>query len=341
MINIAINGFGRIGRSILRALLAQQEALREDMKHINIVAINDINDWQILSYLLAHDTTHGALPYEVTHAQNTLFIKDSPLPPIPTLNCATPSELDFSTFGADIVIESSGQFLDMHSLEHHCQKGIKKVILSAAPQDNMPMFALGVNHTLYNNEPIFSNASCTANALAPLCKIIDEHFGIDLASFCITHSYTNEQSLLDSVYPHDKRRSRAAAQNIIPTSTGATSALLRLLPSLQGKVGGHSVRVPVSNVLLLDISFVLSRQANAQAINKRIIHESEHTMRGIIGIDRDYGVSSDFIGNPHSVVFVPDLTYMVSDKMVRIMAWCDNEWGYANRMLDMVRFCSL
>lgn len=337
MINIAINGFGRIGRSIMRVAL--QHKYKE---HIGIVAINDINDWEILSYLLENDTTHRTLPFEVSHTSNTLILKNNhnTYPPIRTFNHSNPKELDFAACGADIVIESSGQFLDSKQLTHHCEKGIKRVILSATPTDNMPTFALGVNHTLYAKESIISNASCTANALAPLCKIIDECFGIEVASFCIMHSYTNEQSLLDSVYPTNKRRSRAAAQNIIPTHTGATRTLMRILPELEGKIDGHSVRVPISNVLLIDITFNLSRQTTITELNNALINASKTSMKGIIGIDSKQGVSSDFIGNPHSVIFAPDLSYIVNGNMARVMAWCDNEWGYANRLLDMAQFIS-
>ena len=338
MINIAINGFGRIGRSILRASLLDKDMCED----IRIVAINDIHDWEILSYLLERDSTHRALGLETTHSQNTLKIEG--LPPIHTLTQSNPTKLDFAALGADIVLESSGKFLDSKTLAHHCQKGVKqkditKVMLCASPTDDMPTFALGVNHTQYKGESIFSNASCTANALAPLCKILNQDFGIELMSFCITHSYTNEQSLLDSVYPNDKRRSRAAAQNIIPTSTGASGTLIRLLPELKGKIAGHSVRVPVPNVLLLDITLTLSRHITTQNLHQSLIAAAQDSMKGIIGVDYKQGVSSDFIGNPHSVVFVPDLSYVLNGKMARIMAWCDNEWGYANRVLDMARFC--
>ena len=338
MINIAINGFGRIGRSILRASLLDKDMCED----IRIVAINDIHDWEILSYLLERDSTHRALGLETTHSQNTLKIEG--FPPIHTLTQSNPTKLDFAALGADIVLESSGKFLDSKTLAHHCkqgvkQKGITKVMLCASPIDDMPTFALGVNHTQYKGESIFSNASCTANALAPLCKILNQDFGIELMSFCITHSYTNEQSLLDSVYPNDKRRSRAAAQNIIPTSTGASGTLIRLLPELQGKIAGHSVRVPVPNVLLLDITLTLSRHITTENLHQSLIAAAQDSMKGIIDIDYKQGVSSDFIGNPHSVVFVPDLSYVLNGKMARIMAWCDNEWGYANRVLDMARFC--
>lgn len=333
MTHIAINGFGRIGRSILRASLQ-----RED---IRVVAINDVHEWQTLAYLLEHDSTHGALGLRAIHRDNALILQDSTkadvLPPIHTLTQVRAQELDFAALGADIVLESSGQFLNTPALTHHCQKGVKKVMLCASPTDDMPTFALGINHTQCKGEAIFSNASCTANAIAPLCKVLDECFGIELMSFCITHSYTNDQPLLDSAYPNDKRRSRAAAVNIIPTSTGAASTLIRLLPHLKNKIQGHSVRVPVPNVLLLDMTITLSRKTSTKELNLSLIQAAQGSMRGIIDIDERQGVSSDFIGNPHSVVFVPDLSYVLHGTMARVMAWCDNEWGYANRVLDMVQ----
>lgn len=332
MIHIAINGFGRIGRSITRIALNLKEPFR-------IVAINDICDWEILSYLLERDSTHGHLGVEVNRDKDKLIFKHNDIPPIHICNNKDSQILDFAAFGADIVIESSGQFLDTNALLHHCKKGVKKVILAAPPIDDMPTFAMGVNDSAYKNEAIFSNASCTANAIAPICKVIDRHFGIDMMSFCITHSYTNEQSLLDSVYPNDKRRSRAAAQNIIPTHTGATNALVRLLPHLKDKIAGHSVRVPVSNVILCDMTFILRSTLTQKMLVNVLIEAANSDMKGIIGIDNRYGVSSDFIGDAHSVIVAPDLCYVLKGNMARILTWSDNEYGYANRVLDIARMC--
>lgn len=328
MTKVAINGFGRIGRSILRALLCHKH------NDLQIVAINDISNWEVLAYLLEHDSTHGHLGCNITHSNNMLHFSNDILPPIHTLCESAP---DFGAFDIDILLESSGAHLDSSALQQHC-KGAKRTMLCAVPKDNMPMYAMGVNHIDYKGEAIFSNASCTANALAPICKVIDKHFGIDALSFCITHSYTNEQSLLDSAYNNDKRRSRAAVQNIIPTSTGAKAALERLLPNLKDKIGGHNIRIPLANMLFLDMSFMLSKATSAKALNDCLIESSHNDMQGIIAIDDRYGVSSDFIGHSASVIVAPDLTYITNGNMARIMAWSDNEWGYASRVLDMVRF---
>lgn len=325
MIRLAINGFGRIGRSIFRVAMQR--------KNFEILALNDINDWQILSYLLAHDSTHGNLPNPPTYEDNTLLLQDQP--PIKLSNHAKIEDLGFGALGADIVIESTGKFLESTSLNHHIHNGAKKVILSSPPIDSMPTFIMGVNHRTYDGQALLSNASCTANAIAPIAQVIDQALGIESATFCITHSYTNEQSLLDSVYAGDKRRSRAAAQNIIPTHTASVSILERILPALKGKIAGHSVRVPVSNVLLLDLSITLRSPTSTQELNTLLIESAQDHYQGIIGIDHEECVSSDFIGNPQSVIIAPDLCYVLNGRNARILAWCDNEWGYANRVLDL------
>lgn len=325
MIRLAINGFGRIGRSIFRAATQR--------KNFEIVALNDINDWQILSYLLSHDSTHGNLQNPPTYEKNTLIFQNQST--IKLSNHIKIEDLSFGALGADIVIESTGKFLESASLNHHIHNGAKKVILSSPPIDSMPTFIMGVNHHDYENQALLSNASCTANAIAPIVQVIDQALGIESVTFCITHSYTNEQSLLDSVYPNNKRRSRAAAQNIIPTNTASVSTLERILPALKGKIAGHSVRVPVSNVLLLDLSITLRSPTSTQELNALLIESAQSYYKGIMGIDNEECVSSDFIGNPHSVIIAPDLCYVLNGKNARILAWCDNEWGYANRVLDL------
>lgn len=350
MKTLAINGFGRIGRSILRASLQEQYRNK-----IVVRAIHDIAHGEILSYLLAHDSTHGALPHSVHYKENSLhFEVESAFAPIRVSH--KEEECVFNDI--DILIQSSGQLTSKLELQKYIDKGAKRVLLTCAPTDSIPSFVLGGNlspntlckpsthyagflesdesnlHTLRQAQ-IFSNSSCTANALAPLCRVLDSHFGIEMASICITHSYTNEQPLLDSAVCGDKRRSRSAAVNIIPTSTGVVHALESILPCLRDKLSGHSVRVPVSNVLLLDISVVLRKTTSLESLNSAIIEASKSEFMGIIGIDEDYGVSSDFIGNPHSVIFAPDLSSLVHGKMARLLAWCDNEWGYAHRVLDL------
>ena len=329
MINLAINGFGRIGRSIMRVAL--------ECNDVQVVAVNDIGDWEILSYLLENDSTHKKLPYEVLYHNHTLSLSNHSNPPIHTLNHTQSQNIDFAQYGADIVIESSGKFLQTSQLTHHLQKNIKRVILSSPASDLMPTFVLGVNERQYQREMIVSNSSCTANAIAPICKILDETFGIQSATLTTIHSYTNDQPLLDSVYANDKRRSRAAAQNIIPTSTGAANAVMRVLPQLEGKLHGYSVRVPASNVVLFDMSFTLDSRTNTECLNEVLIESSQNQMLGIVGIDDKKSVSSDFIGSPYSAIVAKDLSYVLQGNIARIMAWCDNEWGYAHRILDLVQ----
>lgn len=327
MINLAINGFGRIGRSIMRVALE-----RED---VQIVAINDVADWEILTYLLEHDSTHQKLPYAVDYQNHTLCFDFDMCPPIHTLSYSRSEDIDFKALGADIVIESSGHFLQTSQLTHHLQKDVQKVILSASALDSMPTFIKGINEKHYQGEKIISNSSCTANAIAPICKILHDAFGIESATLTTIHSYTNDQSLLDSVYTKDKRRSRAAAQNIIPTSTGAAKEVMRVLPHLLGKLHGYSVRVPVSNIVLFDMSFTLCKPTTTEILNETLSKASENEMFGVVGIDTREGVSSDFINSPYSVVIAQDLSHVFQGNIARVMAWCDNEWGYAHRILDL------
>lgn len=345
MIKLAINGFGRIGRSIFRAALMRG--------NFDIVALNDIGDWEILSYLIEHDSTHGrlsrTLPLRPYYNASNLTLDFYPpthsskpsLSPISLHRFKSPLDSEFGL--ADIVIEASGHFLDTPSLKPYHQAGAKHVILAASPLDSMPTFAMGINHTSYHDEPIISNASCTANALAPLLSILDNAFGVETATFSITHSYTSEQSLLDNA-PHspssDKRRSRAATQNLIPTSTGATQTLARLLPHLANRLSGHCVRVPVANMLLLDLCVNLRTKLDINDLNHALSEATNTYMRGIARLDCEFGVSSDFIGDSHSVIIAKDLSYIASPKgdMVRLLAWSDNEWGYANRVLDLAEY---
>lgn len=327
MVSLAINGFGRIGRSIMRVAL--------ERKDVQIVAINDVADWEILAYLLEHDSTHQKLPYAINYQNHMLSFDSYAYSPIHTLNRSCSEDINFKAFGVDIVIESSGHFLQTSQLTHHLRKGIQKVILSASPSDSMPTFIKGINEKCYQGEKIISNSSCTANAIAPICKILNDAFGIESATLTTIHSYTNDQSLLDCVYVNDKRRSRAAAQNIIPTSTGAAKEVMRVLPELSGKLHGYSVRVPVSNIVLFDMSFTLCSSTTTEILNETFSKASENEMFGIIGIDTKQGVSSDFINSPYSVVIAQDLSYVFQGKIARIMAWCDNEWGYAHRIIDL------
>ncbi|PAF54556.1 type I glyceraldehyde-3-phosphate dehydrogenase [Helicobacter sp. 13S00482-2] len=325
-LKIAINGFGRLGRSIARVIVSRNE--------LELVGINDTSEWEILSYLLEHDSTHGHFPKAVSYQNNQLFIDSKP---IRTFSCHNPNDLDFSICGADIVIESSGKFLTRKDAEHHIKKGIKKVIFSAPANDDTPTFVMGVNHHLYDGENIISNASCTTNCLAPICQIIHENFGIQGGILSTIHSYTNDQNLLDSAHKSDKRRSRAAAVNIIPTSTGAAKAIYKVLPDLKDKLHGHSIRVPILDVSMVDLNLELKASVCTDTINNILIEASKKRYSGILGIDEKYGVSTDFLNDPRSSIVAKDLTFSIG-KMAKIMAWYDNEWGYSNRIIDLALF---
>jgi glyceraldehyde 3-phosphate dehydrogenase len=319
---IAINGFGRIGRNVLRAAL---------IKNIEVVAINDIMPIEIAAYLLKHDTVRGELN-DVEVMGDILKVKDFF---IKYSSASTPKECDFNE--ADIVIESTGKFLTKNEAKEHIKGNVKKVIISAPANDDTKTFVFGVNHKEYNGEDVISNASCTTNCLAPIAKIIDEKYKIISGFMSTIHSYTMDQKLLDAPNLRDIRRSRAAASNIIPTFTGAAKAIYKVLPNLKGKLDGRSIRVPVNNVSLMDLTLLLEKNVNTNEINELIKFHATTDFRGIIGIDEEYRVSSDINGRSESAVFVPDLT-QVNKNLVKLFAWYDNEWGYSNRLLDMAEF---
>lgn len=323
-IKIALNGFGRLGRSIARVISTHND--------VELVAINDPSSWEILSYLLEHDSTHGKFPQSILFKEEKLYINDKQ---INIFNELDPQKLDFSD--ADVVIESSGKFLLEKELKHHIEKGVKKVILSAPSLDSMPTFVLGVNHKSYNGQTIISNASCTTNCLAPICYILDKHFKIQSGNIITIHSYTNDQNLLDSAHRSDKRRSRAAATNIIPTTTGAAKNLYKVLPNLKDKLHGHSLRVPVIDVSMLDLNLNLEKTPSLQTLNDLFLSYQQGELKGILDIDEKYGVSSDFLGNPHSSIIAKDLSFCIQN-LVKIMAWYDNEWGYSNRIIELAKY---
>lgn len=319
-LSIAINGFGRIGRCIARAIYQRQD--------MELVAINDPCDWSILSYLLEFDSTHGKFPKKVEYTQNGIFIDGRKI-----RLSRREREADFGN--VDIVIESSGLFLKKSCVSHHLKNGAKKVILSAPPEDDTPTIVMGVNQEDYKGEEIVSNASCTTNCLAPLCKIIDTHFGIESGLITTIHSYTSDQRLLDNAHPRDKRRSRSAAMNIVPTTTRAARNLYRVLPKLKGILHGHSTRVPVVDVSMLDLN-IITKEPIKDLI--QLLHTySKGSMKNILRIDLDYGVSSDFLGDTHSCIVPEDLIFNINNHL-KIMAWYDNETGYSNRILDLARY---
>jgi len=322
---IAINGIGRIGRNVIRAVLQR--------RGIELVAINDLMPIETAAYLIKHDTIRGELKEEVLIMDEyTLKIGEHI---VSYSQKPSPEECDFSH--AEVVIESTGKFLTSKEAKGHLKGEVKKVIISAPANDDTPTFVYGVNHTEYNSQNIISNASCTTNCLAPIAKIIDKNYQIISGFMSTIHSYTMDQKLLDSPNLRDIRRSRAAASNIIPTFTGAAKAIYKVLPQLKGKLDGRSVRVPVNNVSLMDLTLQLKKNVTADEINELIEFHARTDLRGIIGIDYEYAVSSDINGRSESAVFVPDLT-QANGNLLKIFAWYDNEWGYSNRLLDMVEY---
>lgn len=322
-IRVAINGFGRIGRVYLRNALKNP--------NIEIVAINDITDTATLAHLLKYDSVHRAFPGEITTEGNNLIVNGQS---IKIVSSKDPSALPWKENNIDIVIESTGLFLDMESAKKHLSAGAKKVILSApAKDDSIKTLVLGVNDDILSKaDVIISNASCTTNCAAPMLKVL-EQFGIEEAYITTVHSYTNDQRIHDA--PHkDLRRARAAAMSIIPTSTGAAKAITKIFPHLEGKIGGCGMRVPVPDGSLTDITCVLTKIPTVKEINAAYKEASQTSLKGILEYTEDPIVSVDVIGNPHSVLYDAEFTSVVGN-LVKIIGWYDNEWGYSNRLVDL------
>jgi glyceraldehyde 3-phosphate dehydrogenase len=313
-LKIAINGFGRIGRCVMRIA-----STREDIK---VVAINDMADKEMMLHLLKYDSVHGTF--------------DANFDGIDIFQETNPKNLDFASSGADVVLECTGLFLTEELVKTHIKKGVKKVILSAPAEDSViSTFVMGVNHKEYKGENIISNASCTTNCLAPIASILDEAYGIEKGLMTTIHSYTNDQNLLDVKHNRDIRRSRAAAINMIPTTTGAAKALSRVLPQLEGKLDGTSIRVPTPDVSMVDLTLHLSSKITKEEVIKLFHEKAEAEFKGLLMIDQDKRVSQDFVGSPFSSIIAEDLIQVMGEDMVGIRAWYDNEWGYSNRLLDM------
>ncbi len=321
---VAINGFGRIGRVFLRNCITNPA--------IEIVAINDVADTHTLAHLLKYDSVHRAFPGEISTEGNTLIVNGKK---IKVVSFKDPSQLPWKELNVDIVIESTGHFLDKASAGLHLAAGTKKVILSAPPkEDAIKTVVLGVNEeVLSKDDVIISNASCTTNCAAPMLKVL-EQFGIEQAYITTVHSYTNDQRIHDA--PHkDLRRARAAAMSIIPTSTGAAKAITKIFPHLEGKIGGCGMRVPVPDGSLTDITCILKKTPTAQEINAAFKLASQTNLKGILEYTEDPIVGVDVIGNAHSVLFDSEFTSIVGH-LVKIIGWYDNEWGYSNRLVDLV-----
>lgn len=325
-IKVGINGFGRIGRTLFRLLLNHPD--------IQVVAINDLADARTLSHLVKYDSIHGVLPYSVNFEQDTIQVEDTHFPLTQVSNL---ENLNWSKYNVDVVIESTGKFKTSNELEFHLKNGAKKVILAVPPTDDqIKMVVLGVNeHILDGSETIISNASCTTNNAAPMIKVIQDLCGIEQAYITTVHSYTSDQSLHDQ--PHrDLRRSRAAGQSIVPTTTGAAKALTSIFPELASSIGGCGIRVPVPDGSLTDITFNVKNTTSIDEINLAFKHASESHLKGILDYTEDPIVSIDIVNNPYSCTFDAQMTSVIG-KMVKIIGWYDNEYGYSSRLIDLIQ----
>ncbi|MFD2673895.1 type I glyceraldehyde-3-phosphate dehydrogenase [Gulosibacter bifidus] len=325
MTKIAINGFGRIGRSYARALL--------DGSHPNLelVAINDLTDNATLAHLLKYDSTSGVLQNQVTHDETSISIDDHKIHALAEMD---PAKLPWKDLGVELVLECTGKFNDPKKAQAHIEAGAKKVLLSAPAKGEAPTFVWGVNHTDYNPETdhVISNASCTTNCLAPIVKVFNDNFGIKSGLMTTVHAYTADQNLQDS--PHrDLRRARAAALSIIPTSTGAAKAIGLVLPELKGKLDGFALRVPVETGSITDLTLVAEKEITVESVNAAFKAAAENEFKGILKYNEDPIVSRDIIGEHHSSIFDAPLTRVI-DNQVKISSWYDNEWGYTERLMD-------
>jgi glyceraldehyde 3-phosphate dehydrogenase len=327
-IRVGINGFGRIGRNITRAALHD--------KDIELAAVNDITDAATLAHLLKYDSILGNLPDEVKVEGDTILVAGRK---IKVLSVKDPAQLPWKDHGVDYAIESTGLFTDADKAKAHLTAGAKKVIISAPAKGEDLTIVMGVNHEKYDpaKHHIVSNASCTTNCLAPTAKVLTESFGIVKGQMTTIHSYTNDQKILD--LPHkDLRRARAAALSMIPTSTGAAKAIYLAIPELKGKLDGVAIRVPTPNVSLVDLTVELSKPATAEEINAAYRKAAGGSLKGILEVTDEELVSLDFRGNPASAIVDAPLTKVVDGNMAKVFAWYDNEWGFSNRMRDLLHY---
>lgn len=326
-VKVAINGFGRIGRCVARII-----ANRDD---VELVAINDTATPEMLEYITKYDTVHGTFEDELKVENGYLKMGKVNAKLYSTRDA---SELTFTKdCGAEVILECTGAYLTQEKCQVHLDNGAKKVVMSAPAKDDTPTFVMGVNDSEYAGQDIVSNASCTTNCLGPVAKIIDDAYGIEKGLMTTIHSYTNDQNILDVKHKSDKRRSRAGAQNMIPTSTGAAKAMRLIMPQLDGKLHGQSVRVPTPNVSMVDVNFVINGKTSKEEINA-LFEAKAKELNGIVAVDNDMLVSSDLVGNTNSTIIASDLTQVIGDDMVKVMTWYDNEWGYSSRLIDMAVF---
>jgi glyceraldehyde 3-phosphate dehydrogenase len=326
-VRVGINGFGRIGRNVLRAA-------RERSPELEIVAVNDITTSEMLAHLLKYDSVLGRFPGSVAVDTDSITVDGQV---IRVLAERDPQRLPWGELGVDVVIESTGLFSDAVKARGHIDAGARKVVITAPAKNEDITICMGVNDSLYNpaEHHVISNASCTTNCLAPVAKVLSDSFGIDTGFMTTVHAYTKDQVILDA--PHeDKRRARAAALSIIPTTTGAAKAVSLVLPELKGKFHGISLRVPVPDVSLIDLTASLSKSATVEDINGEMREAASGKLEGVLAVSEDQLVSMDFLHDPHSSIFDAPSTMVLGDHTVKVLAWYDNEWGYSCRVVDLV-----
>jgi glyceraldehyde 3-phosphate dehydrogenase len=327
-VKVGINGFGRIGRNVVRAGMHR--------KDVEFVAVNDLTDTKTLAHLLKYDSVLGHLPETITHDAHSITIGGKT---IKVFASKDPAELDWSSVGAQIVIESTGHFTDAKDAAKHLRGTVKKVIISAPAKNEDVTLVLGVNDAAYDpaKHNIVSNASCTTNCLGPVVKVLNDAFGVQKGQMTTIHSYTNDQHVLD--FPHkDLRRARAAALNMIPTTTGAAKAIGLVLPQLKGKLDGFSMRVPTPNVSVVDFVGILDKPTTTAEVNAALKAAAEGPLKGILGYTEDPVVSTDMLHNSNSSIVDAELTKVLDGNLVKVVAWYDNEWGYSCRVVDLIAF---
>jgi glyceraldehyde 3-phosphate dehydrogenase len=327
-VKVGINGFGRIGRNVLRAAL--------DNPGIDIVAVNDLTDTKTLAHLLKYDSVLGPLDIEVAAEGDSIKVAGKS---IKVFAIKEPAELPWGSLGVQIVVESTGKFTDGPAAAKHLRDTVKKVIISAPAKNEDITVVLGVNEDMYKPDAhqVISNASCTTNCLAPVAKVLHRKFGIQKGSMTTIHSYTNDQNVLD--FPHkDLRRARAAALNMIPTTTGAAKAIGLVLPALKGKLDGYAMRVPTPNVSVVDLVAVLDKPASTEEVNAALKESAGGELKGILAYTEDPVVSSDMMHNPNSSIVDGQMTKVLDGNLVKVVAWYDNEWGYSCRIVDLIEF---
>ncbi len=322
-VKVAINGLGRIGRCVARIIASRND--------VELVAVNASGSEEMIQYNLKYDTVHGP-KFDVKVENGYIYIgKDK----AKILSERDPAKIDFASYGADVVLECTGAFLSQESCQAYVDNGVKKVVISAPAKDDTPTFVIGANEHTYAGQPIVSNASCTTNGLAPVAKVLDEAFGIEKGLMTTIHSYTSSQPILDAKDKKDPRKGRAGATNLTPSSTGAAKAIGLVMPHLKGKLNGQAIRVPTPNVSLVDLTVTLKKDVTKEEVIAAFKASAEGSLKGILGIDEEYRVSSDFNGETLSTVVPLDTIQVIEGNMVKVLSWYDNEWGYSTRLVEM------